>query len=66
MINKQEREVSRERSPNVKKHHLRESMKGGACLCCQQVDGMLLKVKTTDADDNVKQMAIDLQDVVLF
>ena len=41
-------------------------MKGGACLCFQQEDGMLLKVKATDANDNGKQMAIDLQDVVLL
>ena len=41
-------------------------MEGGACLCCQQEDGMLLTVKTTDANDIVKQMAIDLQDVVLL
>ena len=37
-----------------------------ACLFWQEENGMLLKLITTDANDNVKQMAIDLQDVVLL
>ena len=41
-------------------------MENGACLCCQKKDGMLLNVKRTDANDNVEQMVIDLQDVVLL
>ena len=65
-ISKREREGSSERSPNVEKRHRRESVMTDACLFCQEQNGMLLKFKTTDANDNVKQMAIDLQDVVLL
>ena len=63
-ISKREREGSSERSPNVEKRHRRESAKTDACLFCHEE--MLLKFKTTDANDNVKQMAIDLQDVALL
>ena len=60
-IGKREREGTSEWSPNVEKRHRRESMKTGAGLFCQEENEMLLKFKTTDANDNVKQMAIDLQ-----
>ena len=36
----------------------------GACLCCQQDDGNFWKSKQQIANANVKQMAMDLQDVV--
>ena len=65
-ISKREREGSSERSPNVEKRHRRESVMTDACLFCQEENGMLLKFKTADANDNVRQMAIDLQDVVLL
>ena len=65
-ISKREREGSSKRSPNVEKRHRCESFMTDACLFCQEENGMLLKFKTTDANDNVKQMAVDLQDVVLL
>ena len=62
-ISKREREGSSKRSPNVEKRHRHESVMTDACLFCQEENGMF---KTTDANDNVKQMAVDLQDVVLL
>ena len=45
------------------KSHRRRSTDKMTCLFCQQDDGHLHEFRTLKADQNIRQMAVDLQDI---